>query len=376
MKRILITGGAGFIGSSLGLKLLSNGYDVTVLDNLSPQIHGENPDKSYTYNLIKDQLNFINGDVTNPKDWDKALLGVDVVVHLAAETGTGQSMYQVDKYVNVNINGTAILLDKLVNDKTLKVEKLIVASSRAIYGEGKYECITHGVVYPESRQEKHMAKGDFGAKCPICDKTVKILKTDEKSISHPTSVYGYTKKAQEELSILVGESTGLPVVAFRFQNVYGPGQSLKNPYTGILSIFSTQIKNGSDINIFEDGKEARDFVYIDDVVDAIILGIESSEEGIFNVGSNELTDVVAVANTLVSKYKSDVAIKVSGNYRLGDIRSNIADLTAIKSDLGYEPKVNFVEGISRFVDWVESQDIEEDRYGKSIQEMKEKGLYK
>lgn len=376
MKRVLITGGAGFIGSSLALKLLSKNYQVTVLDNLSPQIHGEDTAKSYTLNLIRDKVDFIEGDVTRSEDWDKALKDVSVVVHLAAETGTGQSMYLVEKYVDVNIKGTAILLDKLVNDKSLNVERLVVASSRAIYGEGKYECEEHGVVYPESRQESHMAKGDFEAKCPVCDRTVKLLKTDEESKSHPTSVYGYTKKAQEDMSILVGDSVGLPVIAFRFQNVYGPGQSLKNPYTGILSIFSTQIKNGSDINIFEDGKEARDFVYIDDVVDAIILGIESREQGVFNVGSDELTDVMTVAKTLADKYQSDVKIEVSGNFRLGDIRSNIADLSSVNQRLGYMPKVNFAEGISRFVDWVESQEVEEDRYSKSIEEMKEKGLYK
>lgn len=376
MIRVLITGGAGFIGSSLALKLIAKDYAVTVLDNLSPQIHGEDPEKSYTYNQIKEKVDFIKGDVTSAADWDAALKDVNVVVHLAAETGTGQSMYEVEKYVNTNINGTAILLDKIVNDKNLSVKKLIVASSRSIYGEGKYECADHGIVYPESRSDEGMSKGDFEVKCPLCAKTVKMLETDEESKSHPTSVYGYTKKAQEELSLLVGESIKMPVMAFRFQNVYGPGQSLKNPYTGILSIFSTQIKNGNDINIFEDGKESRDFVYIDDIVDAIMLGVESELSGVFNVGSGELTDVTTVANTLATKYGANVNIEISGNYRLGDIRSNIADLTAIKENLGYEPKVNFTEGISRFVDWVESQEVEKDRYGESISEMKAKGLYK
>lgn len=376
MKRVLITGGAGFIGSSLALKLLANNYKVTVLDNLSPQIHGEKTSESYTFKLIHDRVDFIEGDVTSSESWDMALKDVNVVVHLAAETGTGQSMYQIEKYVDTNIRGTSLLLDKLVNNKSLSIDRLVVASSRAIYGEGKYDCINHGIVYPESRQEAHMSKGDFEAKCPICDETVRMLKTDESSLSHPTSVYGYTKKAQEEMSILVGRSAGIPVAAFRFQNVYGPGQSLKNPYTGILSIFSTQIKNGSDINVFEDGKEARDFVYIDDVVDAIILGIESDEVGVFNVGSDELVDVMTVATTLTAKYKSGVGVHVSGNYRLGDIRSNIADLTTIKNKLGYCPKVRFREGISRFIDWVESQEVERDRYSESIEEMKEKGLYK
>lgn len=377
MKKVLISGGAGFIGSSLALKLLAEGYQVVVLDNLSPQIHGKDlNNSSYTFNLIKDKVDFIRGSVTSSSDWDKALKGADIVVHLAAETGTGQSMYQVKDYVDVNINGTAILLDKLVNDKSLSVKKLIVASSRAIYGEGKYECDTHGIVYPLSRQDENLSRGDFNVKCPICKKTVKMLKTDEQSVSHPTSVYGYTKKVQEELSLLVGEVTGIPVIAFRFQNVYGPGQSLKNPYTGILSIFSTQIKNDNDINIFEDGKEGRDFVYIDDVTDAIVLGIESESQGIYNVGSDELTDVNTVSKVLIDKYKSGVKSNINGNYRLGDIRSNIADLTKIHDELGYSPKISFKEGISRFIDWVNAQDVEEDMYEKSIQEMKEKGLYK
>lgn len=378
MKKVLITGGAGFIGSNLALKLKNKGYEVVVLDNLSEQIHGKDPEKSYTYSLIKDKVKFIKGNVKDRTAWDEALTDdIDLVIHLAAETGTGQSMYEIEKYVDTNIKGTSILLDKIVNEK-LNVKKLIVASSRAIYGEGKFRCTEHGIVYPESRKDEDMKKGDFNVKCPICEKNVKMELTDEESKSHPTSVYGYTKKAQEELSILIGKSINLPVVAFRFQNVYGPGQSLKNPYTGILSIFSTQIKNGNDINIFEDGKETRDFVYIDDVTDAIILSIDNDNANynVFNVGSNEKLDVLTIANTLKEKYNSNVNIKVSGNYRLGDIKDNQADLTKIHDLLGYVPKVNFKEGISNFVDWVENQEVEEDNYEKSIEEMKKKGLYK
>ena len=378
MKKVLITGGAGFIGSNLALKLKDKGYEVVVLDNLSKQIHGENPEKSYTYSLIKDKVKFIKGNVKDRTAWDEALTDdIDLVIHLAAETGTGQSMYEIEKYIDTNVKGTAILLDKIVNEK-LNVKKLIVASSRAIYGEGKFKCQEHGIVYPESRKDEDMKNGDFNVKCPICGKNVKMELTDEESKSHPTSVYGYTKKAQEELSILVGKSINLPVVGFRFQNVYGPGQSLKNPYTGILSIFSTQIKNGNDINIFEDGKETRDFVYIDDITDAIILSIDNDEANyeVFNVGSGEKLDVLTIANVLKEKYNSNVNIKISGNYRLGDIKDNQADLTKIHKILGYEPKVNFKTGISNFVDWVEKQEIEEDNYEKSIEEMKAKGLYK
>ncbi|KAF0091893.1 MAG: UDP-glucose 4-epimerase [Fusobacteria bacterium] len=377
MKRVLITGGAGFIGSNLALKLLNRGYEVTVIDNLNKQIHGEDPDKSYTYNLIKGKVNFIKGDVNNIQDWKKALEDVNIVVHLAAETGTGQSMYEINKYIDSNIGGTSKLLELLTNEQH-KVEKLIVAASRAVYGEGKFECEKHGIVYPKSRLEEDMSKGDFEVKCPICKNMVTMLPTDEESALHPTSVYGFTKQAQEQLCMIVGTSIKLPVVAFRFQNVYGPGQSLKNPYTGILSIFSTRIKNSNDINIFEDGYETRDFVYIDDITDAIILGIENDNANfkVFNVGSGEKIDVLTVANTLKNKYGTNVQINVSGNYRLGDIRHNLGDLSYIKENLNYEPKVSFKQGISNFVDWVEKQEIEADNYEKSIQEMKDKGLYK
>ena len=377
MHRVLITGGAGFIGSNLTLKLLNEGYRVTVLDNLNEQIHGENPNNSYTYNLIKDKVRFVKGDVNNTEDWKKALEDVNLVVHLAAETGTGQSMYEINKYIGSNIGGTAKLLELLTNEQH-KIEKLIVAASRAVYGEGKFECEKHGIVYPNSRIDEDMSKGDFEVKCPVCKNDVTMLATDEESPLHPTSVYGFTKQAQEQLCMIVGKSIKLPVVAFRFQNVYGPGQSLKNPYTGILSIFSTRIKNGNDINVFEDGYETRDFVYIDDVTDAIILGIENDNANfeVFNVGSGEKINVSSVAKTLRDKYRSDVNINVSGNYRLGDIRHNLADLSHINEKLGYEPKVSFKQGISNFVDWVEKQEIESDNYNKSIEEMKDKGLYK
>jgi len=377
-KKVLITGGAGFIGSSLALRLLAKDYQVVVLDTLNPQIHGENPDQSYTYNLIKDKVDFIKGSVENADDWTRALDGANIVVHLAAETGTGQSMYQVQRYIDTNIGGTGILLDKLAN-KDAHIEKLIVASSRSIYGEGKYRCETDGIVYPNSRLERDMSNGDFEVKCPICSGHVEMLPTDEISLSHPVSVYGYTKKAQEELALLVGDSVNIPVIAYRFQNVYGPGQSLKNPYTGILSIFSTQIKNGKEINIFEDGLESRDFVYIDDVVNAMILGIENANVAgeVFNVGSNEKLTVLDIATTLRDKYESKVSIKITGNYRLGDIRDNIADLKKIKKMLGYSPQVNFKQGISNFIDWVNLQEVEKaDSYEKSLIEMSEKGLYK
>ncbi|WP_420603489.1 NAD-dependent epimerase/dehydratase family protein [Flagellimonas sp.] len=377
-KKILITGGSGFIGTNLALSLIERGHEITVLDNLSEQIHGENPETSELYNLTKDKVNFIKGDVRNRNDWLKAIKNQQIIVHFAAETGTGQSMYEIEKYTDVNINGTAIFLDILANDKEHGIEKIVIASSRSIYGEGKYQCETHGIVYPTERQEKDMLKSDFSVKCPICDSNAILCATDENSKIHPSSIYGLTKQAQEDMCMIAGKSLKIPVVAFRYQNVYGPGQSLSNPYTGILSIFSTRIKNGNDINIFEDGLESRDFVYIQDVVDATILGIEkeSANYNVYNVGSGVRTNVLQVAEALINQYNSDVNYSVSGNFRLGDIRDNYADLTKIKRDLGFDPKVDFKEGIRRFCNWVSSQEIQKDSYNKSIDEMKDKGLLK
>ena len=377
MKRILITGGAGFIGSNLALRLIDLGYQITVLDNLSPQIHGVDAEKSPLYASIKEKVVFIKGDVAIRTDWEKAIKEQDAIIHLAAETGTGQSMYEIERYNQVNIMGTAILWDLLANNSHT-VKKIIVASSRAIYGEGKYHCKSDGNVFPETRKNEHMSEGDFHVKCPICGENVTLMSTTEDSKIHPTSIYGFTKQAQEEMSMIAGKSLGIPVVAFRYQNVYGPGQSLSNPYTGILSIFSTRIKNGNEISIFEDGKESRDFVFIDDVVEATILGLEKEEANFqsFNVGTGERTDVLMVANTLKEKYNSNVELKVTGNYRLGDIRDNYADITKIKTMLGFMPKTSFNKGIASFVDWVNKQEVEKDNYEQSIEEMKLKGLYK
>ena len=377
MKNILITGGAGFIGSNLALKLISKGYTVTVLDNLSPQIHGDNPkETSPLFLSIKDKVKFIEGTVTNIEDWKKALEGQDVIVHYAAETGTGQSMYEVQKYIDVNITGTSLMLELLVNGD-YNVKKVVVASSRSIYGEGKYMSKELGAVYPKHRVAEDMDKGDFEPNYSNSS-SLTLVATDEDSKIHPSSVYGITKQNQEQMVLTVCPTIGIAGVAFRYQNVYGPGQSLKNPYTGILSIFSTQIKNGNGINIFEDGKESRDFVYIDDVVDATILGIEKEEANnqVFNVGTGVATDVITVANSLCKNYGVEVPITISGNYRLGDIRHNFADLTKISSTLGFEPKFSFEQGLQQFTDWVNTQEVQEDKYQKSIDEMKAKGLYK
>ena len=380
MRRIiLITGGAGFIGSNVALKLLEKGYRVTVLDSLSPQIHGENPEQtSPLYRNIIGKVNFIKGSVTSREDWLRVLEGQECVLHLAAETGTGQSMYEIQRYVDVNIGGTALLLDILANCKH-NVKKVLVAESRAIYGEGRYYSEElKKYVYPDLRNEQDMSKGDFEVKYPGCQGKLKVVATTEDSLIHPNSVYGITKQVQGQLIHLVCSSIGIASVSFRYQNVYGPGQSLSNPYTGILSIFSTRIKNGNEINIFEDGKETRDFVYIDDVVDATILGIEKDEANghTFNIGTGVATDVLAVANTLIKKYGVKVPVVVSGNYRLGDIRHNYADIGLAKELLGFEPKWSFEAGIEKFTVWVNEQEIHKDNYEASIKEMKQKGLFK
>ncbi len=377
MKNILITGGAGFIGSNLSLALIKKGYSVTVLDNLSKQIHGENPETdSFLYLSIKDKVRFIKGDVICKDDWLKVVDGQDAIIHLAAETGTGQSMYQIEKYTSVNIGGTSIMLDTLANTNHT-VKKVLIASSRSIYGEGRYYSSEIGYVYPKHRSDADMLNGNFEVTYPNAG-VLKLVATDEESKIHPSSVYGITKQNQEQMIMTVCPTIGIAPVAFRYQNVYGPGQSLTNPYTGILSIFSTLIKNGKDITVFEDGKESRDFVYIDDVVNATICGLEleNANNNIFNVGTGEPIDVITVAESLKANYNSDISIIISGNFRLGDIRHNFADLTKIEKQLGFKPQYNFTTGIKKFTDWVLTQEIKASKYYDSFAEMKEKGLLK
>jgi dTDP-L-rhamnose 4-epimerase len=377
-KKVLITGGAGFIGSNLALHLIRNGYQVTVLDNLSPQIHGTNPKiESSLYQSIKDNVVFLEGTVTSRADWEKAINDNEFIVHLAAETGTGQSMYQIEKYVSVNETGTALMLDILANKKTA-VSKVIIASSRAIYGEGKYLTNEKQAVYPLQRKGHHLSKGLFEVTYEGYNGELLLVATDEHSKIHPSSVYGITKQNQEQLVMTVCPTIGIHPVAFRYQNVYGPGQSLSNPYTGILSIFSTQIKNNKGINIFEDGKESRDFVFIDDVVQATFLGIENDAANgqVFNVGTGIATTVWDVATSLIRNYGIEVPLQVTGNYRIGDIRHNYADISKISKLIGFKPAISFEEGIRRFSQWVNSQDIKQSKYEDSLQEMKQKGLMK
>lgn len=376
MKRILITGGAGFIGSNLVNNLQISGHKITVLDNLSEQVHSANPENSVLFQSIQDKVAFIKGSVCDRDSLHKAMLNQDVIVHLAAETGTGQSMYQVDRYVTVNISATSLLLDMLGNGN-YEVKRMVIASSRSIYGEGKYLRADGTAVYPHHRKTEELEAGTFEVR--DADGTdLALVATDEQSKIHPSSVYGITKQVQEQLVMTVCPLLEIEPVALRYQNVYGPGQSLENPYTGILSIFSNLIMNGKSINIFEDGLESRDFVFISDVVDATILAIEhqNAANGIFNVGSGVPTNVQSVAQKLIENFGMQVPVNVSGNFRLGDIRHNYACIDKIKKHLGFSPKVSFEQGITEFVKWAKKLGPKVSRYEQSLAEMKDRGLMK
>lgn len=377
MKRVLITGGAGFIGSNLVNKLHLSGYKITVLDNLSEQVHSADPDNSVLFQSIQGKADFIHGSVSNKDDLHKAMVNQDVIVHLAAETGTGQSMYQVDRYVAVNIGATSLLLDMLGNGN-YGVKRMVIASSRSIYGEGKYLRADGTAVYPDHRRTEDLDAGIFEVKDADGKADLRLVATDEQSKIHPSSVYGITKQVQEQLVMTVCPLLSIEPVALRYQNVYGPGQSLENPYTGILSIFSNLIMNDKPINVFEDGLESRDFVFISDVVDATILAIEheNAGNGIFNVGSGVPTTVQSVVRNLIENYGVQVPVNVSGNFRMGDIRHNYACIDRIKKSLGFTPKISFEQGITHFVKWAKMLGPKVSRYEQSLTEMKDRGLMK
>ncbi|RTY90316.1 SDR family NAD(P)-dependent oxidoreductase [Flavobacterium sp. GSN2] len=375
MKKVLITGGAGFIGSNIAKVLVKEGFEITILDNFLPQIHG---DKNELSKDLEGKVKLIVGDVADKSVLYAALDGQDSVIHYAAETGTGQSMYAVSHYTNVNIQATANLCDYIINENH-QIKSVIVASSRSIYGEGKYNSPEYGTVYPNSRTFQNV-KESFEVCCPKSGKhNLSVEATDESSKIHPSSFYGITKQVQEQMIILATQLKNINGYALRYQNVYGPGQSLKNPYTGILSIFTRLALQNEEINIFEDGLESRDFVHIQDVVAATIscLKLEKKGQHILNVGSGVPVNVLEVAQEIVSYLKSNSEIKISGAFREGDIRHNFADLTLIKEVVDFEPKWSFKDGLHSFIDWaLEQNDIPKDTtdYRKSLGELKEKGL--
>lgn len=373
--RVLITGGAGFIGSSLALDLINAGHEITVLDSLSPQIHGADSLNSPLYARVADKVRFIHGSVSDPSVWPAAISGQQAIIHLAAETGTGQSMYEIHRYSDVNVGGTALMLEHLAKNSH-DVGRIVLASTRALYGEGKYRASDGVEFYPEARRVEDLRAGRFELYDPRNGAELQPVATDDRSVLRPSSVYGITKHSQEQLVMTMCPALGIAPVALRYQNVFGPGQSLSNPYTGILSIFSTRILHGRPIAIFEDGYETRDFVFIDDVVAATRAALLQPDAGgeIFGIGSGVPTSVVDAANTLCRHFARNVPIEINGAFRVGDIRHNFADLTKARKLLGYSSGVSFDEGIRRFVEWVMTQPLQQDQYEQSLRELKDKGL--
>jgi dTDP-L-rhamnose 4-epimerase len=373
--KILITGGLGFIGMEVAKLLVERRQRVLLFDNLSPQIHGAVPNLSSLPLLRSANVEVVRGDVCSSGDRGAVLADVGCVVHLAAETGTAQSMYEISRYTDTNVGGTASLLDYLANHKH-NVAKIILASSRSVYGEGAYLCARCGLVYPAMRTEEMHHSRRWQPECPTCKGVITATATREDAKTSPASIYAATKLAQEDLVRIAGKALGIPTVIFRFQNVYGEGQSLKNPYTGILSIFSNQLRCGKTVNLYEDGQESRDFVHVSDVAHAVVLGVcgDGADGSTLNVGSGRPTTVEQIAVSLKERFGSKSQLVVSGQYRLGDIRHEYADTSAIYKQLGFAPKLSFEQGLDRFVAWVKQQPVEPDRLGAATQELISRGL--
>lgn len=370
--RVLITGGAGFIGSWLTESLVDSGSAVRVIDNLIPQIHGDIPAKGYPW-LSHANVDFRRGDIRDAAFLDDALRDCEVVIHLAAETGTGQSMYQIAHYYDVNVQATAALFE-CVAVRHKQVKKIILASSRSIYGEGAYE-VDGRIIVAEPRSHRQLAGGQWD---PVhCDgRPLRLVATPEAVQPRPSSFYAATKVAIEQLGTIFAEAYGKSVTALRFQNVFGERQSLRNPYTGILSIFSNRMRQGLPINIFEDGKESRDFVHVADVVRSIRSAIECPTDrfNAINIGSGRPVSVKEVAERLKVLLRSNSEIQVSGEFRIGDIRHCYADLARAQALLGYAPSISFEEGVERFVGWVRTQPLVVDRSREAQTELSAHGL--
>jgi len=369
--KILVTGGAGFIGSHI-VDALAEKHEVNVLDNIEPQVHTKKP------NYLNSEVEYLFDDVRDESVLAKAIEGVEVIFHEAAAVGIGQSMYQIEKYTGTNTMATAKLLDILVNEEH-EVKKLIVASSMSIYGEGAYECEDCGVVYPSLRSENQLKRKAWEMECQNCGKIVKPIPTSEGKPLCPTSIYAITKRDQEEMCLTIGRAYGIPIVALRYFNVYGPRQSLNNPYTGVCAIFSSRIKNNNPPLIFEDGLQSRDFISVYDIVEANILAMKSTSADyeVFNVGTGKATNILEVAEILTKLYNNNKDLKpeIANKYRAGDIRHCFADISKIKNKLGFKPKIDLEEGMEKLVEWGERQKSF-DRLDKAHQELVERNLIK
>ena len=366
--KVLVTGGCGFIGSHLVDELTSRGHEVRVIDNLEYQVH-EGRVPSY----LNPNVQYIFGNIKEKEEIREALAGIEVIFHQAAAVGVGQSMYEIERYVNTNIMGTAKLLDILVNGSH-DVRKLVVASSMSIYGEGCYQCNECGVIYPKLRTQNQLKSRAWEIKCPHCKKTALPMPTSEEKQLHPTSVYAITKQDQEEMCLTVGKSHGLPTVALRYFNIYGSRQSLNNPYTGIAAIFSSRIKNNNSPTIFEDGLQSRDFIHVRDIIQANLLVMDSAEADyqVFNVGTGKPSTILGIAEMLIKSYGKSLKPTVVNKYRSGDIRHCYADISKIKR-IGFKPKITIEQGMSELISWAD--DIKAiDRTEQAQKELSERGL--
>jgi dTDP-L-rhamnose 4-epimerase len=370
-RRVLVTGGAGFVGSHLVDALLARGDRVRILDNLDSQVHG--PDRRKPAWVPAD-AEFIQGDMRSADDVRRSVRDIDIVYHLAAAVGVGQSMYQVADYTAVNTLGTAHLLQSLVDERG-EVEKLIVASSMSIYGEGRY-------ARPDGREPLNTLRTadqlrDHQWEPRDVDGTVLTpAATDEGKPLDPTSIYALTKADQEKMVLMMGAAYGIPSVALRFFNIYGPRQALSNPYTGVAAIFSARLLNGQPPLVFEDGEQKRDFVSVHDIVQALLLSAEEEAAvgKAFNVGSGRAVTVREVAQTLAGVLGTDLEAQVVGKYRVGDIRHCFADISLAREVLGYEPQVSFEEGMQELVAWLQEQERPEDHVETHAAELAARGL--
>lgn len=349
---VLVTGGAGFIGSHLVDALIERGHRVRVLDALVPQVHGENASPLY----LNQAAEFVQGDVCDRAVVDKALADIDVVFHEAAEVGVGQSMYEIERYVRANDLGTAVILEAIL-ERRPQIKKLVVASSMSIYGEGAYTCADCGTMAPQLRPVEQLLDRRWELECPKCGSHLSPAPTPEEKPLFPTSVYAVTKQDQEQFCLAVGRSYGIPAVALRYFNVYGTRQALSNPYTGVCAIFSARLLNGNRPLVFEDGEQTRDFVHVSDIVRANLLALESDRANYqaINIGTGRATSVRTVSRLLAEGLGLDLEPEIVAKYREGDIRHCVADISKAKDLLGYEPQVTLERGIPELLAWVRAQ---------------------
>ena len=372
IRSVLVTGGAGYIGSHLVDRLVARDYLVTVLDNLESQVHRTGAWPSYA----NPRATYVRGDVRDRALFEPLVVASDAVVHFAAAVSVGQSMYQVDRYVDVNTRGTALLLDILVNAKH-HVEKVVVASSIGVYGEGGYHCVVCGAVAPGIRPVEQLAARDWEQHCPRCGTHVASVPTQENKPLYRDNIYSMTKYHQEEMVLLIGKTYGIPSVAPRFFNVYGPRQSLSNPYAGVAAIWLSRLMNGKQPVVFEDGGQLRDFVSIHDVVDCLTLMLERSGADYLpvNIGSGQTIAILDIARLLARLLGTSIEPLVTQTGRKFDIRHNTADIARARTTLGFEPKVTLEQGFTELIDWARTTpDVAEDFFDRALQELQEKGL--